>query len=323
MQDLPAGRDAEPGGLRVAEPGATDYRAVFDAEVSFANGGGLQADGFRLDIPGSDIPDDELGQLFVRHLGLLMADQVTIRDKRIVEEPHRGGRGTAAEGEAGTRARRLVELSHVIEAGMVTYPGLPPPEIDEFLSRAASRAHYAGGTEFSIGRVTMVGNTGTYLDSPFHRFPAGTDLAGVPLEQLADLEGVLVRLEDAERRAIGTPLLAAHEVRGRAVLIQTGWARHWGTPQYGAGEHPFLAADGAAWLAEQGAALVGIDSLNIDDTADPRRPAHTALLQAGIPIVEHLTGLEQLPPSGFRFHAAPPRVRRFGTWPLRAYAIVG
>lgn len=206
---------------------------------------------------------------------------------------------------------------------MVTYPGLPAPEMSEFLSRADSRSRYAPGTEFSIGRVTMVGNTGTYLDSPFHRFDSGTDLAGLPLEQLADLEGVLVRVEGAAERAIGRAALAGLEVRGRAVLLHTGWASEWGTARYGSGEHPFLAADGAEWLVEHEAALVGIDSLNIDDTVDGRRPAHTTLLAAGIPIVEHLRGLELLPEKGFRFHAAPPRVREFGTWPVRAYAIVG
>jgi kynurenine formamidase len=206
---------------------------------------------------------------------------------------------------------------------MVTYPGLPGPEIGEHLTREASRAHYAPGTEFSIGRIRMVGNTGTYLDSPFHRYADGADLAALPLAATVDLEGVVVRVPAGARRAVERPALAAlapHPVRGRAVLVHTGWARHWGTARYSAG-HPYLTGAAAAWLVEQGAALVGIDSLNVDGTDDGERPAHSALLAAGIPIVEHLRGLEQLPPAGFRFHA-PPAVVGLGSWPVRAYALI-
>jgi kynurenine formamidase len=216
---------------------------------------------------------------------------------------------------------RLVDLSHVISDGLATYPGLPGPSIDEHLTREASRERYASGTEFSIGRISMVGNTGTYLDTPFHRFADGEDLAALPLERSADLDGVLVRVVGSGRRAIDRQDLISHDVAGRAVLLLTGWDRYFGTEQYGQ-EAPFLTAGGAQWLAEQGAALVGIDSVNIDDTADMSRPAHTALLAAGIPIVEHLRGLDQLPPSGFRFTAAPVPVRGMGTWPVRAFAIV-
>jgi kynurenine formamidase len=205
---------------------------------------------------------------------------------------------------------------------MITYPGLPGPAVGEFLAREQSKIRYAPGTEFSIGRITMVGNTGTYLDSPFHRFATGVDLAGLDLQSLADLEGVVVRVTGSAQRGVDRPALQAQTVAGRAVLIHTGWDRHWRTDQYASG-HPFLTADGAAWLAEQGAALVGIDSLNIDDTDDLRRPAHTALLAAGIPVVEHLCRLELLPPAGFRFHAAPPRVAAMSTWPVRAYAVIG
>ncbi len=219
-------------------------------------------------------------------------------------------------------ARRLVELSHPIEHGMVTYPGLPGPEISDHLTREASRAHYDAGTEFHIGRISMVANTGTYLDTPFHRLADGSDLAGVGLHSLADLEGLLVRVGDGSGRAIDRDSLLPHDVRGRAVLLHTGWDRHWGTPAYGV-EAPFLTRAAARWLAEQKAALVGIDSLHIDDVGDGSRPAHTTLLAAGIPIVEHLCGLDQLPPRGFRFHAAPPRVRGMGTFPVRAYAVVG
>ncbi|MCA1825950.1 MAG: cyclase family protein [Myxococcales bacterium] len=211
--------------------------------------------------------------------------------------------------------KRLIELSHVVEHGMITYPGLPGPEISDHLSREASRARYAPGTEFHIGRISMIANTGTYLDTPSHRFVDGPDLSGIPLTSLVDLDGIAI---DAEGRAIGR---SDHDVRGRAVLFRSGWDRYWRTDKYGTGA-PFLTREAASWLAEAGAALVGIDSVNIDDTADGTRPAHTILLEAGIPIVEHLRGLEQLPRSGFRFHAAPPLVRGMGTFPVRAYAIL-
>ncbi len=296
------------------------WRVQFDAEVTFLNGGDLQAHGFRLDIPGSQISDGELGELLVRHLGLLMVDKVVISGKQLLREPHKGSRGTAGA-ERSPGGRRAVELSHVIRHGMVTYPGLPAPEISDHISRQASREHYAPGTEFNIGRISMVANTGTYLDSPFHRFGDGADLAGVPLSRLTDLDGVVVRVTGGQGRAIDQAALLPYDVTDRAVLIHTGWDRHWGTERYGTG-HPYLTADAAAWLVQQRAALVGIDSLNIDDTDDGKRPAHTTLLAAGIPIVEHLRGLDQLPPYGFRFHAAPPSVEGMGTFPVRAYALL-
>ena len=295
-------------------------RVQFDAEVTFVNGGDLQAHGFRLDIPGPDINDRDLCELFVRHLGLLLVDKVQISGKELLREQHKGSRGTAPAGPPAA-GRRSVELSHVIRHGMVTYPGLPGPEISDHLSRQASRESYAPGTEFNIGRISMVANTGTYLDSPFHRFGDGADLVGLPLSRLTDLDGVVVRVLGSEGRAIDRAALLPYDVTDRAVLIHTGWDRHWDTEQYGSG-HPYLTADAAAWLAEQHAALVGIDSLNIDDTDDGARPAHTTLLAAGIPIVEHLRGLEQLPPHGFRFHAAPPSVEGMGTFPVRAYALL-
>jgi kynurenine formamidase len=217
--------------------------------------------------------------------------------------------------------RRYIDLSHEISDGLVTYPGLPAPQIDEYLSREASRARYAPGTEFSIGRITMVANTGTYMDTPFHRFADGFDLTGLKLEQVADLPGVLVRVVGEEGRRVGVGRFEGLDVRGKAVLIHTGWDRNWATPAYGEG-HPFLTAEGAAWLVDNGAALVGIDSLNIDDGGDGSRPAHTSLLRAGIPIVEHLTGLEQLPLNGFQFSAVPARVAGMATWPVRAYAVI-
>jgi len=221
--------------------------------------------------------------------------------------------------EAGSR--RLIELSHAIVHGMTTYPGLPAPELSDHLSREACEALYAPGVTFHIGRISMVGNTGTYVDSPFHRFADGADLAAVALDRLADLEGVVVRVAGSARRAIDVAELAPYDVRRRAVLVHTGWDREWRRPGYGV-DAPFLTRAAAEWLVAQGAALVGIDSVNIDDMNDRLRPTHTALLGAGVPIVEHMAGLDQLPSTGFRFHAAPPRIERFGTFPVRAYAVV-
>ncbi len=297
------------------------WRVQFDAEVSFTNGGGLQAQGFRLDIPDRDISDEALAELFVQHLGLLMVDRVRISEKVVLREHHKGSRGTSEPGRQGT-SRRVVELSHVVRHGMITYPGLPGPEISEHMTREASRSHYASGTEFHIGRISMVANTGTYVDTPFHRFADGADLARLPLARLADLDGIVVRMLGSGKRSVDRAEVAPHRVKGKAVLIHTGWDRHWGTERYGR-DHPYLTGEAAEWLAEEGAALVGIDSLNIDDTDDLARPAHTSLLAAGIPVVEHLRGLVQLPPQGFRFHAAPVSVEGMGTFPVRAYAIVG
>jgi arylformamidase len=221
-------------------------------------------------------------------------------------------------------SKRLVELSHVIRDGLVTYPGLPSPAITDHMSRADSRSHYAPGTEFQIGRISMVANTGTYVDTPFHRYPDGADLAGVGLERLADLDGLVVRVPQGTR-AIGADILKDHAVEDRAVLIHTGWSVHFGTTRYGDADHPYLTADGAEWLAAHGTRLVGIDSVNIDDSSPAgggARPAHSALLAAGIPIVEHLRGLDTLPERGFRFTAAPPMVAGMGSFPVRAYAIV-
>jgi len=216
--------------------------------------------------------------------------------------------------------RRLVELSHVFRHGTITYPGLPGPEVSDYLTREASRARYAEGAEFHIARISMIANTGTYLDSPFHRLAVGADLAGLPLTKLADLDGIVVRVAGGTR-AVDKEALVPHDVKGKAVLVHTGWDRNWETDRYGT-EAPFLTRGAAAWLVEQHAALVGIDSVNIDDTGDGTRPAHTLLLEAGIPIVEHLCGLEQLPPLGFRFHAAPPLFAGVGTFPVRAYAVI-
>ncbi len=216
--------------------------------------------------------------------------------------------------------RKLVDLSHEVEHGMVTYKGLPAPVICDYLSREASRAHYSGGTEFHIGKIEMVANTGTYVDSPFHRYADGIDLAELPLESLADLPGRVVRAADLGP-AITAQAFHSLDVRGKAALVHTDWARHWGTERYFEG-HTFLTGEAAACLAEAGAAFVGIDSYNIDDTADGTRPVHSILLRAGIPICEHMCNLESLPDHGFRFHAAPVKVKAFGAFPVRAYAVV-
>jgi arylformamidase len=216
---------------------------------------------------------------------------------------------------------RLVDLSHEIYDGLVTYVGLPAPVIDEHLTREASRERYAPGTEFSIGRIAMVGNTGTYMDSPFHRFAEGGDLAALELDRLVDLPTVLVRATDIGRAVDESHVSGLGDVRGKAVLIHTAWDRYWDTPEYARG-HTYVTAAAAEWLADNGVALVGIDSFNIDDVSTGERPAHTTLLRAGIPIVEHLTRLGDLPDDKVRFTAVPPRVRGMGTWPVRAYAVI-
>ena len=217
--------------------------------------------------------------------------------------------------------KRIVDLSHVIEDGMTTYPGLPGPHICDFWTREGSAANYDDGSTFHIGKIEMVANTGTYLDSPFHRFVDGKDLADLPLPSLADLPAVVVRRPWDRDIAVDTAAFDGLDVVGKAVLVHTGWDRHWRTDRYGK-DHPFLTAAAAEWLVEQGAALVGIDSNNIDDTRVRARPVHTKLLAADIPICEHMTGLGQLPDEGFRFSAVPPKVRGMGTFPVRAYAVL-
>lgn len=215
---------------------------------------------------------------------------------------------------------RLIDVSHTIEQGMVTYKGLPAPIMCDFLSRADSRARYTPGTEFQIGRIEMVGNTGTYVDSPFHRYADGKDLADLPLTSLAHLDCLVVPVPRTSR-AIDQLPYAADEIRGRAILFHTGWDRHWRTDQYFEG-HPFLTEGLAQRLAAAGAALVGIDSFNIDCTDTGDRPVHTVLLGHEIPIAEHLTGLAAVPLRGGRFFATPPKVRQFGTFPVRAFVMV-
>jgi kynurenine formamidase len=208
--------------------------------------------------------------------------------------------------------RRLVDLSHTVVHGEVTYPGLPAPVISDHLTREASRDRYAPGTEFQIGRIEMVANTGTYLDTPAHRYPDGHDLSELPLERVAGVPGIV--LHD------GDPLPA--DVAGHAVIVRTGWDVHWATEQYGDPSHPFMAVQLAQACITAGAAVVGIDSVNIDSTVGGERPIHSMLLGAGIPIVEHLTNLAALPDRGFDFFAVPVKVRGMGTFPVRAFAMV-
>jgi arylformamidase len=215
----------------------------------------------------------------------------------------------------------VVDVSHVVEHGMITYKGLPAPLICDFLSREQSRAHYAPGTEFHIGKIEMVANTGTYLDSPFHRYADGKDLSELPLQRLANVEGVVIPADLSKGRAITRDAFGAHDLRGKAVLVRTGWDAHWRTDQYFEG-HPFLTRDAALYLVQAGVALVGIDSLNIDDTGDLTRPVHSILLADEVPIVEHLRGLDQLPGAGFRFFAVPVKVKGMGTFPVRAFGLV-
>ena len=203
---------------------------------------------------------------------------------------------------------------------MVTYRGLPSPTISDWLSRDASKARYAAGTTFHIGKMELVANTGTYIDSPFHRYADGRDIAGYTLEAIADLPGVLIRVGGAGR-PVNRARFEGQELKGKAVLVHCGWDTHWRTDAYSSGEHPFVTSDAAEYLAKAGAVLVGIDSFNIDDDKDGSRPAHTILLGAGIAIVEHMTRLSALPDSGFRFFAVPPRIKGMGSFPVRAFVI--
>jgi kynurenine formamidase len=220
-----------------------------------------------------------------------------------------------------TMPRKLIDVSHDVEAGMITYPGLPAPVVSDYLSREASRGKYAEGTTFQIGRVEMIANTGTYIDAPFHRFDGGIDLSGLPLERLADVEGLVIDATRREGAAINEGYFQGLDMRGRAVLIRAGWDANWRTLQYGEGA-PFVTRGAAELLVEAAPALVGIDSVNIDDVGDGSRPAHTLLLGAGIPIVEHLCNLNELPARGFRFHCVPVKFRGVGTFPVRAYAVI-
>jgi kynurenine formamidase len=214
----------------------------------------------------------------------------------------------------------LIDLSHEVEADMVTYPGLPGPVISDFLGRAESRERYAGQAEFCITRIEMVANTGTYLDAPYHRFADGPDIGQLPLASMAGLPGIVISL--GSQQVLEPRHLAGLSLRDHAVLVHTGWSSHWRTARYGDSDHPYVSSDAADALAEAGATLVGIDSVNIDCMSDPRRPAHTALLRRNIPIVEHLTNLQAIANRPFTFFAVPPRIRGMGTFTVRAFAMI-
>ena len=220
---------------------------------------------------------------------------------------------------ADNATERLIDLSHVIEEGMTTYKEFPGPHLCDYWTREASAANYDDGSTFQIGRIDMIANTGTYVDSPFHRYADGKDLSELPLESLADLEGYVIRRPFENGLAVDADAFAGLDVRGKAVLVHTGWDRFWRTESYFDG-HPFLTDEAARALVAGGAAFVGIDSYNIDDTRTRSRPVHTILLGAEIPIGEHMTGFEKLPDTGFRFSAVPPKVKGMGSCPVRAFA---
>ena len=217
-----------------------------------------------------------------------------------------------------SECKRFIDLAHTVEHGMITYKGMPGPVISNYRSREMSREYFAEGTEFHIGRIELVANTGTYVDAPFHRFPTGKDLSELPLTSLADLPGVRVTAD--LDRAVDVQSFQSLDLAGKAVLVHTGWSRCWGREKY-FDDPPFLTRDAAEFLVKSRAALVGIDSMNIDDIHDKTRPVHTVLLQADIPIIEHLTNLEKTPVEGFRFFAVPVKVKSFGSFPVRAFAI--
>jgi kynurenine formamidase len=293
-----------------------DKRVQFDFDVTFTNGGGIQGQGFRLDIAGETISDQELADYIVQDMRLLMVGSVQILHKQIIEEPHKREPINELSG-----APRLIDLSHTIEHGMITYKGLPAPLICDYLSREESKKTYAEGTTFQIGKIEMVTNTGTYIDCPFHRYADGKDLSEVGVERLADLEGIVIRAPHNESLAIDASFFQGKELRGRAVLVHSGWDQYWRTEQYFE-HHPHLTEDAARYLIACGVKLVGIDSVNIDDTRGNARPVHSLLLHEEILIVEHMRGLEQLPDEGFTFSALPPKFKGAGTFPVRALAKV-
>ncbi|WP_116105103.1 cyclase family protein [Lewinella sp. IMCC34191] len=291
-----------------------EKRVQFDFEIFFTNGGSLKGEDFRLDLTGDSISDAELIDFVVRDLRLSMVGRWAITGKKIIAKPHkRKALSPSPEGH------RLVDLSHTITEGLVTYKGLPPPLVCDYLSREESKAIYAEGTTFQIGKIEMVTNTGTYVDFPYHRYADGEDSADVDLDRLADLEAIVIRVPHQVSKAITEHHLTGYEIRHRAVLIHTGWDAFWNSPQYYE-DNPYLTRAAAEYLRDCSVSLVGIDSHNIDNTADGARPVHTVLLGAGIPICEHLCGLDRLPESGFTFTAAPPKFRGVGTFPVRAFA---
>lgn len=291
-----------------------EKRVKFDFEIGFTNGGGIQGQDFRLDIDGDTISDEDLADQLVRDMRLLMVREVRILNKEIITEKHK--RQTIDE---LSRRSSFVDLSHTITDGLVTYKGLPAPIICDYLSREKSREIYEGGTEFQIGKIEMVSNTGTYVDCPFHRYEDGKDLSQVAIESMADLDGIVIRADYRKTLAVDATFFKEKEIRGRAILVHTGWDAHWNTEAYFQG-HPYLTEEAAHYLQERGVRLVGIDSMNIDNTTGKSRPVHSTLLASEILIVEHLCNLGSLPDEGFTFTALPPKFRGVGTFPVRAMA---
>lgn len=293
---------------------SSQKRVKFDFEIYFTNGGSIKGEDFRLDIAGDDISDKDLADYIVADMRLLMVGKTRILNKAIFNEAHKR---TPIDNLKGKDL--FVDLSHTIEDGLVTYKGLPAPVICDFLSREESKKHYQEGTEFQIGKIEMVSNTGTYIDCPFHRFENGKDLSEIDATAFADLEGIVIRVPYTENLAITDEHLRGYEIRNRAVLIHTGWDRHWNTEKYFEG-HPYLTKEAATYLKDCHIKLAGIDSLNIDNTKDNARPVHTLLLGAEILIVEHLCNLDLVPHEGFTFSAIPPKFKGVGTFPVRALA---
>ena len=291
-----------------------DKRVQFDFAIEFTNGGGIQGQDFRLDVDGDDISDRELADYIIMDMRLLMVGTPKILKKKINTEPHKRILNNGQH-----KNSPFIDLSHTIENGLITYKGLPAPIICDYLSREESKSRYAAGTTFQIGKIEMVSNTGTYIDCPFHRYEDGKDLSQVDVESFADREGIVIRINYKETLAIDASFFRGKDLRDRAVLIHTGWDHYWNSDAYFE-NHPYLTEDAALYLVQNGAKLVGIDSVNIDDTKGGARPVHTTLLGSQILIVEHLCHLEQVPEQNFTFSAVPPAFKGVGTFPVRAFA---
>jgi kynurenine formamidase len=291
-----------------------DKRVVFDFEIEFTNGGGIQGQDFRLDIEGEEITDKELADYIVKDLQLLMVGKVNIVNKHYISEKHKRKPINAPVDE------KLIDLSHTIFDGLVTYKGLPAPIVCDYLSRENSRKFYEEGAEFQIGKIEMITNTGTYIDCPFHRYEHGKDLSEIGLERFADLDAITIEAVNVQE--VGVEFFTEKEIRNKAVIIHTGWSKHWNTELYFE-NHPFVTREAAEYLRDCQVKLVGIDSHNIDDTRGKSRPVHTILLGAEILILEHLCNLDQLPESNYQLSAVPPKFKGVGTFPVRAFARLG
>ena len=279
-----------------------EKRVCFDFEVEFSNGGGIQGQGFRLDIDSDDIDDDALAAYLIADMRLLMVGQLRILNKRIIEEPHKR---MTAPADAGARA--IINLSHAGGNSALRWHDLPTPRIADPLPRR--------------GRSDSIATHGTGSATPGHHIAHGQDLDGRELRGVAAVPGVVVRVVGARQRALDWHHFVPFDCRGRAVLVHTGWDRHWGTPHYAAGGHPFMTEKAAIYLRDHGALIVGIDSPSLDDTTAQSPPVHAVLSAAGIPIIEHLTGLDALPAAGFQLHAAAPAGGSVAV-PVRAHAVV-